>query len=91
MKLRDSPVLKPAQSVPKIKGLLSTVEPELTVTCINQINSLKWLAGSPVWSQYITGSLHKQVIQCITARKYCPKSDRYIQVPLYYSHCVIGE
>ena len=38
---------------------------------------------SPKWSQYITGSLHKQVTQCITARKYCPKDDRYIQVPLY--------
>ena len=38
---------------------------------------------SPKQSQYITGSLHKQVTPCITARKYCPMGDSYIQVPLY--------
>ena len=62
--------------------LITTVEPELKVNCINQI-SIKVRKESPKWSQYITGSLHKQVTQCTTARKYCPKGDRYIQVLLY--------
>ena len=45
---------------------------------------------SPKQSQYITGSLHKQVTQCITVRKYCPKGDHYIQVPLSYEKMTIS-
>ena len=58
-----------------------TVEPELTVTWLYKPDfwSMPVSKESPKQSQYITGSLHKQVTQCITARKYCSKGD----VPLY--------
>ena len=60
-------------------GISDTVEPELTVTCISQISDLYRSARKVSIHYRITAQAGHQ---CITARKYCPKGDRCIQVPL---------
>ena len=53
------------------------MEPELTVTCINQISGL-YRSGRKVPNLLNTLQNH-----CISNRKYCPKGDCYIQLPVY--------